>query len=35
MKQNDENKAAKVLSVEELEKVSGGKKKPNPPFKEK
>ena len=36
MKQNDENKDAKVLSMEELENVSGGKnKKPNPPFKEK
>ena len=36
MKQNDENKDAKVLSKEELENVSGGKKKkPNPPFKEK
>jgi bacteriocin-like protein len=31
MKQNDENKDAKVLSVEELEKVSGGK----PPIKDK
>jgi bacteriocin-like protein len=28
MKQNDENKDAKVLSVEELEKVSGGRKPP-------
>ena len=35
MKQNDEKKDAKVLSMEELENVSGGKKKPNPPFKEK
>ena len=35
MKQTDENKDAKVLSMEELENVSGGKKKPNPPFKEK
>ena len=36
MKQNDENKDAKVLSMEELENVSGGKKKKtNPPFKEK
>ena len=35
MKQNDENKDAKVLSKEELENVSGGKKKPYPPFKEK
>jgi bacteriocin-like protein len=32
MKQNDENKDAKVLSVEELEKVSGGRK---PPFYDK
>ncbi len=35
MKQNDEKKDAKVLSQEELENVTGGKKKPNPPFKEK
>ena len=35
MKQNDENKDTKVLSMEELENVSGGKKKPYPPFKEK
>ena len=36
MKQNDENKDTKVLSMEELENVAGGwKKKPNPPFKEK
>jgi bacteriocin-like protein len=35
MKQNDENKDAKVLSMEELENVSGGKKKPNPPFIDK
>ncbi len=32
MKQNDENKDAKVLSVEELEKVSGGGKPPRPPY---
>ena len=35
MKQNDENKNAKVLSLEELESVNGGKKKPHPPYKEK
>ena len=36
MKQNEENNDAKVLSMEELENVSGGKKKkPYPPFKEK
>ena len=35
MKQNDEKKNARVLSQEEVENVMGGKKKPNPPFKEK
>lgn len=35
MKQNDENKNAKVLSMEEMESVTGGRKKRNPPFKEK
>ena len=35
MKQNDENKDARVLSMEELENVAGGGKKTPPPFKEK
>ena len=35
MKQNDENKDARVLSKEELENVAGGGKKTPPPFKEK
>lgn len=35
MKQNDENKDPKVLSMEELENVAGGGKKTPPPFKEK
>ena len=34
MKQNDENKDTKVLSMEDLENVAGGGKK-KPPFKEK
>jgi len=35
MKQNDENKDTKVLSMEELENVSGGGRKTPPPFKDK
>jgi bacteriocin-like protein len=35
MKQNDENKDTKVLSMEELENVAGGGGKTPPPFKEK
>ena len=34
MKQNDENKDARVLSMEDLENVAGGGKKTPPPFKE-
>jgi len=35
MKQNDEKKDAKVMTLEELENVMGGKKKPQYPPKEK
>ena len=36
MKQNEKNsQKAQELTLEELENVSGGRKKPNPPFKEK
>jgi bacteriocin-like protein len=35
MKQNDEQKDAKVMTQEELENVMGGKKKPHYPPKEK
>ena len=35
MKQNDENKNAKVLSLEEMESVTGGKKKPPRPRRKK
>lgn len=35
MKQNDENKDTKVLSMEELENVAGGGKNTPPPFKER
>ena len=35
MKQNDENKNAKVLSMEEMESVTGGRKKPKQKKKEK
>jgi len=35
MKQNDEKKNARVLSQEEVENVTGGRKKPQYPPKEK
>ena len=35
MKQNDEQKDAKVMTQEELENVTGGKKRPQYPPKEK